>query len=292
MNDEEREIGEMDIEDLMEGWDDESEVTDDESESEEGYEEQTSSEEDSEEEEETDEPTDETDEEEEEEEEESEEEETESHIETDSNGNEYEQTDADQYLKVKYLGEDRFLSGEEAVEYAQKGMDYDRIRRKYDALKVFEGRENQLDFLQRVAEFNGTSIEDFMDKIEIGMIQKRDGISEAEAKVKLMKDRMPKEKTPEEKLKEKVRKDFEAFRDNAIGAKINPKDIPSDVWKLYGDGSKMTLLEAYLLTTGKAREKEIRVKQQNEKNKKRSAGSKKKSTGSRKIDPLFEGWEF
>lgn len=293
MNDEERAIGEMDIDDLMDGWDDESEVTDNESEAEEEYEEQTSSEEDSEEEEEMEEPEEESgEEEEEEEEEESEEEETESHYETDSDGNEYEMADADQYLKIKYMGEDRFLNGEEAVEYAQKGLDYDRIRRKYDALKSFEGKENQIDFLQRVADFNGCSVEEFMDKIEIGMIQKQKNMTEAEAKVELMKQKLPKEKSPQEKLKDKVRGDFEAFRDSSFGNKINPKDIPSDVWKLYGDGSKMTLLEAYLITTKKASEKKTRIKQQNEKNKKRSAGSKKKSTGNKKIDPLFEGWEF
>ena len=43
--------------------------------------------------------------------------------------------DADQLFELKHLDEVRSVDREEVIVLAQKGMDYDRIREKYDAAK-------------------------------------------------------------------------------------------------------------------------------------------------------------
>ena len=52
-----------------------------------------------------------------------------------------EQTSSEKGFILKYLGETMTVDKDKAVELAQKGMDYDRIRRRYDTLKTTAYKE-------------------------------------------------------------------------------------------------------------------------------------------------------
>lgn len=47
-----------------------------------------------------------------------------------------EQAEAEEAFTLKYMGEERTVGREEALALAQKGMDYDRIRGRYERLKT------------------------------------------------------------------------------------------------------------------------------------------------------------
>lgn len=67
------------------------------------------------------------------------------------------------FLKVKYLQEEKDLTRDEALEYAQKGMDYDRIREKYDALSPYK---DVISNLEALAKRNGMSLVDYAEKLK------------------------------------------------------------------------------------------------------------------------------
>ena len=67
-------------------------------------------------------------------------------------------------FKVKYNGEEKELSQEEAITYAQKGMNYDKI---YDEL--MKTKENPIlkhtDKIKEYADFCGVSVDEFIDEL-------------------------------------------------------------------------------------------------------------------------------
>ena len=70
---------------------------------------------------------------------------------------------ASPFLTVKYLQEEKNLTEDEARKYAQMGMDYDRIREKYDALSPYAADIKRLESL---AAKNGTSISEYLSRLD------------------------------------------------------------------------------------------------------------------------------
>ena len=66
------------------------------------------------------------------------------------------------FLTVTYNKAQRGLTQDEAIEYAQKGMNYDKLHGQYEALKQSEPLLNELN---RLAELNGMSVEDYLHNL-------------------------------------------------------------------------------------------------------------------------------
>lgn len=64
-------------------------------------------------------------------------------------------------IRVKYNGEDKELTEPEAIEYAQKGMNYDKVKSTLDALEK-DGAREALDLVRGLAEENGMSVADYI----------------------------------------------------------------------------------------------------------------------------------
>lgn len=184
----------------------------------------------------------------------------------------------DQWIEVKHLDENRKLNKKESVEYAQKGMDYDRIRGKLEEsnyrLAEYEAEHK---FLQSI-QGNFPSIKDLMIDTRVAMLMDK-GASEEQARRDANEEFkdivLPKAvPTAEEENDAKRRKSFEIFaRDNA-DLKLDPeKDIPIEVWK---DVDRSNSLEAsyFKYMYNKAKE-ELDVYHKNEENSKLSTSSSK-----------------
>lgn len=66
------------------------------------------------------------------------------------------------FMSIKYDGETENLSQEQAVELAQKGRNYDRIKQRYDAL---QSRQNITDMIEQQARNAGIPTEEYVNRL-------------------------------------------------------------------------------------------------------------------------------
>lgn len=155
-----------------------------------------------------------------------------------------------QPLTVKYNGSQRQLSQEEAVAYAQKGMNYDKI---HDRLKAYEDNsamKRAYSLLEDLSARHGISPEEYLDGIdrqrqqdEITQFAEKDGLTFGQAQ-ELHKARQENDRLYEEN---RFNREFqELLRENPD---LRPGDIPGEAI-YYRSRYGMPLKEAYRLTAG------------------------------------------
>ncbi len=216
------------------------------------------------------------------------------------------------FLTVKFNKEPRNLSQEEAIEYAQKGLNYDKIYESYSAMKHYEPLMNEL---SRLASMNNMSEEDYI--ANLANIQTD---FEIEQEMETLKSRYP--DSNEEALKElatlqinerrntaaenanTARKQTADARKQEIGRQLDifskrypdlsPQNLDAKVYDLMKDG--YTMLEAYETVEAerrdlaeKEKESQEKISRKNEENKKKSMGNTT-NVGSIETDAFLEGW--
>ena len=208
--------------------------------------------------------------------------------------------------KIKHMGEEKTLTAADINPVLlQKGMDYDRIRSKYDEAKPV------VELMTQFANKAGMSITDYIRHIRTEAF-KASGMSEAEAKRSVdLEDRetavaaaeaAQKEKADAEaQAKSKIDADLaefaKAFPDVYKQAESDPKAIPESVWAKVNSG-ELTLTAAYSrYAVEQAKAEAAAAKQaaateaKNAKNAARSTGSMKSAGNDAKnIDAFLEGW--
>lgn len=208
---------------------------------------------------------------------------------------------------LRHMDETKNVGEAEMVTLAQKGMDYDRIRAKYDESKP------AMEILSIFAKQKGVSVADYVSFLRTEA-KKADGLSEAEARRSIeLEDReaavtaREAEQAAERQAAEQAnaaanaaaqrrKADIDEFAREYPDVARNPDAIPKEVWDAVAAGSSLTV--AYAKYTAKqAREEAERTKsaaqaaQQNIKNAARSTGSMQsagQNAGGR--DPFLEGW--
>lgn len=208
---------------------------------------------------------------------------------------------------LRHMDEIKNVGEAEMVTLAQKGMDYDRIRAKYDESKP------AMEILSIFAKQKGVSVADYVSFLRTEA-KKADGLSEAEARRSIeLEDReaavtaREAEQAAERQAAEQAnaaanaaaqrrKADIEEFAREYPDVARNPDAIPKEVWDAVAAGSSLTV--AYAKYTAKqAREEAERTRsaaqaaQQNVKNAARSTGSMQsagQNAGGR--DPFLEGW--
>lgn len=208
---------------------------------------------------------------------------------------------------LRHMDETKNVGEAEMVTLAQKGMDYDRIRAKYDESKP------AMEILSIFAKQKGVSVADYVSFLRTEA-KKADGLSEAEARRSIeLEDReaavtaREAEQAAERQAAEQAnaaanaaaqrrKADIDEFAREYPDVARNPDAIPKEVWDAVAAGSSLTV--AYAKYTAKqAREEAERTRsaaqaaQQNIKNAARSTGSMQ-SAGQNAggHDPFLEGW--
>lgn len=191
------------------------------------------------------------------------------------------------FLKIKYNKEEKSLTKDEAVEYAQKGMNYDNILGKYNSLKENEPRLSQL---SQLAEANGMTIDEFITNLneaqktrelnqEIKELENvypnadrklLEELAKAHMNDKstsLMAQRQEKERTE----KERVGKMIDEFTSRYPNVDVRQIISNPEVASLMKSGKDLT--KAYLIYQEDQRIAQEKITRQNEDNKKRSLGN-------------------
>ena len=215
--------------------------------------------------------------------------------------------DAPKVWTLRHMDEVKQVGEADMVILAQKGMDYDRIREKYDESKPV------MELFGGFAKQAGMSVQDYVAHIRLQAKQSQ-GMSTEEAKRSIdLEDREAavSAKEAEEAQRQQAaaqalqaqntadarrRADVAEFQKTFPDAAKDPKSIPAEVWADVRNGS--TLVAAYAKYTvaqakvaQQAAEQRAESTAQNQKNAVRSTGSMK-SAGENlnSKDPFLEGW--
>lgn len=214
------------------------------------------------------------------------------------------QVDAPKQWTLQHMDESKSVNETELVTLAQKGMDYDRIRSKWDEAKPV------MELFNQFAVKAGMSVSDYIAHIRMQAKQSQ-GMSEEEAKRSVdLEDReaiiaakeaqQAAETTAQTRRSEadaRRQADIEAFRKIYPDAAKDPKGIPAEVWQRVNEG--MNLVAAYAVYDAKqaraaqlAAEQKAAAAMQNQTNAARSTGSMHSSGDNTKAkDPFLDGWD-
>lgn len=206
---------------------------------------------------------------------------------------------------IKHMGESKTLAVTDITpELLQKGMDYDRIRGKYDEAKPV------MEMFSEFAKSANMSVADYVKFIRTEA-KKASGVSEAEAKRAVeLEDReaavAAKEAQQNEAATEKTAQDAKVQADLAdfekafptvyAEAKKDPKAIPQSVWDDVKTGMSLTAAYSrYALAKAneaiQAEKDKAAVAEQVRKNGARSTGSQRSAgNDSKNTDPFLEGF--
>lgn len=216
------------------------------------------------------------------------------------------QETADASWVIKHLGGEKTMTAKDVTpELLQKGLDYDRIRGKYDEAKPV------MEMFTEFAKNAGMSVADYARHIR-AEAKKASGMSEAEAKraVELedreaavaAKEAQQQESADEktrsaEKISAEVEEFSRAFPEVYKQAENDPKALPKSVYESWKSGLTLTAAYAKYVVAQAAAEKKASEKReetaaQNAKNAARSTGSMKSAGNDTKSkDAFLEGFD-
>ena len=212
-----------------------------------------------------------------------------------------EEQKAPQTWNVKHMGQERTLGVADVTpELLQKGLDYDRIRGKYDEAKPV------MEMFSQFARNAGMSIPEYARFIR-SEAKRAGGMSEAEAKraveledreaaVSAREEEQQAEAEAKKDGEDRVRDDLsqfaKAFPDVYEQAKSDPKAIPESVWKEVNSGFSLTAAYsryavAKAQETVQAANDRAAAAAQNQKNAVRSTGSMRSAGNDAKTSDAF-----
>lgn len=219
--------------------------------------------------------------------------------------------ESDPTFELKYLGEVKSVKKDEVVKLAQQGLDYDRIRTKYDDLKAdmeqYAGLDEGVAYLKELASLSGKPVDKFIEDLRVNALVER-GWDEASAREKVSFEREKRiesaklakadRATKAEAEKEAERKlQFTEFANRFPDVK--PDAIPPEVFADMENGKR--LADAYELYTAKtgskalsdkvdALTKEIEALKKNAENSAKTVGSKATDGNQSAVDPYIDDW--
>lgn len=200
---------------------------------------------------------------------------------------------------LKYMDEEKTVSREEVVTLAQKGMDYDRVRRRLDetgsALREYEElkgklglRGEQLRWMDELAREQGKSLDEILEEAHVQLLMGKSGESAETCRTSARKQReeWQKGQSARQRRSEDITAFFRAYPEQAG----DPSRIPKSVWEQVKNGE--TLLNAYRSYELETLRKELaRQKAETQKlqDQVRTTGSQS-SRGSKWVDPFDAIW--
>lgn len=206
---------------------------------------------------------------------------------------------------IRHNGEERTLTAEQVTpELLQKGLDYDRVRERYDEMKPV------MDMVSDLANRSGLSTAEYVRLIR-AKAKEAAGMSADEAKRTVeLEDReaaisaqeavRKADQAAQTAQRARIAADLaefgRAFPQVSEQAKSDPKAIPDSVWADVRSGMSLTAAYSrYAVAQAEARAQEARTQAEtagkNAENAARSTGSMKTAGQDTKSkDPFLEGW--
>lgn len=211
-----------------------------------------------------------------------------------------EQKETDQSFELKHLDEVRTVNRDEVIQLAQKGMDYDRVRGKYDEAKPqiqwYEKNATSVKWMEDIAQKQGMTFEELVDQTRAQIMADETNQSLAVCRGIVANERkaaeLEKEKARMDTPEARKQRDIQDFiREYPEQAK-NPEALPKEVWAAVNKGETLVnAYRAYELKEVKAQLEQQKIeaarKAQEEKNRARSTGSLSTS-GKSTADAEFE----
>lgn len=214
---------------------------------------------------------------------------------------EEEGTDGDKNTEMTFTlkvnKEEKHVGLEEMTALAQKGADYDRVKKQYtDSQQAFQDLKKQYEILDIVAEKTGKTPEELAELLYMSL-RKNEGASEDLAKEELKRARVERERDSlktqkaqaEEEQKDtaetRAQREIEAFKTDYPDVKLTDELLSKLTPDLQKGKSLSSAYRNYEKAQSEAKIKELEqklaAKEQNDKNKKSSPGSQKDSGGRR-----------
>ena len=211
-----------------------------------------------------------------------------------------EQKETDQSFELKHLDEVRTVNRDEVIQLAQKGMDYDRVRGKYDEAKPqiewYSKNATSVKWMEDIAQKQGMTFEELVDQTRAQIMADETNQSLAVCRGIVANERkaaeLEKEKARMDTPEARKQRDIQDFiREYPEQAK-NPEALPQEVWAAVNKGETLVnAYRAYELKEVKAQLEQQKIeaarKAQEEKNRARSTGSLSTS-GKSTADAEFE----
>lgn len=223
------------------------------------------------------------------------------------------QPEADQLFELKHLDETRSVNREEVIALAQKGMDYDRIREKYDAgkeaIEWHAANRDSVRWLEEIAKEQGMTFGQLVDSTRAQIMANRTGqplsvcqgivanerrAAELEAERKALESKTS-ESNAEAERQAKMEADIKAFTEAYPEQARDPKSLPKEVWDAVHKGD--TLLNAYRAYENKQLKAQLEKEKKDaerraleEKNKARSTGSQSTAGSKSALDSFEAAW--
>lgn len=215
-----------------------------------------------------------------------------------------EQPQAPKTWTLRHLDSERTVGEAEMVTLAQKGLDYDRIRGKYDEAKPV------IEMFGEFARAAGLSIPDYVRQVRTeakragGMSEEEArravDLEEREASVHAQEQRQKEQQDAKRAEQTRINRDLDEFRqafpEAYNNAKKDPKSIPDSVWAEVKGGLSLTAAYSrYAVEQARASVKTaqetVKTVQQAQRNAQRSTGSMKSAgNDSRNTDPFLAGF--
>jgi hypothetical protein len=222
-----------------------------------------------------------------------------------------EQPTSDPTFELKYLGEVKTVSKDEVVKLAQQGLDYDRIRAKYDELKAemeqYADVDEGIAYIREISESVGKPVNKFVEDLRINALVEA-GWDAASAREKVAFDREKRLAAAKQtKADRAARLDAERRAERELQYEefsnrfpdVKPEEIPPEVFADMESGKR--LADAYELYSSRADNKvlsekvdaltkEIEALKKNAENSAKSVGSKATDGNQSAVDPYIEDW--
>lgn len=205
---------------------------------------------------------------------------------------------------LRHLDSERTVGESEMIALAQKGLDYDRIRGKYDEAKPV------IEMFGEFAREAGMSIPDYIRNVRTEA-KRAGGMSEEEARRAVdleereasihaeearQQERESARNAQQQRISRELAEFERAFPDAYNHAKSDPKTIPQSVWAEVNNGLSLTAAYSrYAVEQARASVKTaqetVKAVQQMQKNAHRSTGSMKSAgNDNRNVDAFLAGF--
>lgn len=211
----------------------------------------------------------------------------------------------DNFLQIRYNGQDQFLTREQATTLAQKGMNYDKISQKLQealdnpALKVIESNARKAnmsvsDYVNRMAQFQDTlNIQQIANDFKAQNPDVSDAVAKQYANevyknqlAQMAKEQADREAQASQAEQDALVKEVKAFQSRFPDVDI--QNLPNEVVDDINDGTP--LMEAWLSYENRQLRNRLTNSNTNAKNKAQAVGNVAENTSaSAGTDPFLQG---
>ena len=191
-------------------------------------------------------------------------------------------------FELKHLDEKRSVSRQEVIALAQKGLDYDRIRAKYDALRADQPeRDAHEALLQELAAGSGQSVDALLRSLRPAQTgpEGEEALSDPEAPAPAPErpEKSPLSPAPDPEADRRQ----SYLRFSREFPQVKAEEIPPEIWRDFAAG-KGDLAYLYARHENRQLRSALTAARQNEENRRKSTGSR--ATAGSAMSKLDADW--